>query len=92
MRALSKLELNRVAAGISDFDIFSGSVIGGTLLGAGLGGYMALNSPSFNPWRLFLFPIWIAAGAGLGGLMGLTVGAFTGVCGICVHHLTPLND
>lgn len=92
MRELGTLELNSVAAGISDFDIFSGAAMGGTLLGAGLGSYMALNSPSFNPWQLFLFPIWIAAGAGLGSLIGFTIGAFTGVCGICAHHLTPLND
>lgn len=87
MRELNELEIRMVGAAISDFDILSLSVMSGTLLGAGLGTYMALGFPVLNIWQLFLFPVWVAAGAGVGGMLGLGVGMMAGVGGICAHHL-----
>lgn len=87
MRELNKSELDIVTGGMSDFDIFSLSVMGGTLLGSGLGIYIAFSVPVLNIQQLFLFPIFMVAGAGFGGIVGSLFGTITGVGGICAHHL-----
>lgn len=88
MRELNKLECCTVSAGISDFDIFSISVMGGTVMGAGFGAYMAFTVPVLNIQQLFLFPIFFVAGAGFGGAVGSLIGTIAGVGGICAHHLS----
>lgn len=92
MRELNELEQGWVAGGISDFDILSISVMGGTLLGSAAGVYMAVNVAVVNIWQLFLFPIWVVAGAGIGGMMGSMLGTLMGVGGICAHHLCHLEQ
>lgn len=81
MRELNIEERSSVSGGKMDkLTLAALSVTGGTLFGAGVGTFFAMN----NVWQLTLLPIWVAAGAGAGGAIGTVVGITVAIGGLCI--------